>query len=227
MLEFQSFFWSLTMKALFVTATNTNVGKTYTTQKLIESFAKQGILVGVCKPIETGVDTEPVDAKALLASVQQYNPAFKTLQPKDITAYTFKLPAAPFCADLDKTIKIESIKTKIRELQKRCDLLIIEGAGGLMVPITQEYKMIDLAKELDLQTLLVTPSKLGCINDTLLSIEALKSANISFDWCVNIFEDKEAFSKVTQPYYDAHYKNWWSIDKGIEKFTRSITRILF
>lgn len=200
------------MKPLFITATNTNVGKTYTTLKLIESFSKQGISVGVCKPIETGVITEPLDAKALLEAVQKHNPKFKNLKPKDITAYTFCLPASPFCADTQKTIKIEVIKNKINELQKLCDLLIIEGAGGLMVPITKAYKMIDLAKELNLKTLLVTPSKLGCINDTLLSIEALKSYKISFEWCVNLFEDKEEFNKVTQPYYDAVFEEWWCLD---------------
>jgi len=200
------------MKMLFVTATNTNVGKTYTTIKLIESFSKQGILVGVCKPIETGVITEPLDAKQLLETVQKYNPNFSTLKPKDITAYTFKLPAAPFCADNHKTIDIQIIKDKIIELQQLCELLIIEGAGGLMVPITKNYKMIDLAKELNCKTLLITPSKLGCINDTELSIEALKSRDIDFDWCVNIFEDKDMFQKVTQPYYDAIYPHWWSLN---------------
>ena len=209
------------MNPIFVTATNTNVGKTYTTLKLIESFSKQGILVGVCKPIETGVITEPLDAKELLRAVQKYNPKFKTLKAKDITAYTFELPAAPFCADIKQTIKIEVIKNKITELQKLCDLLIIEGAGGLMVPITKEYKMIDLAKELNLQTLLVTPSKLGCINDTLLSIEALKNKNISFDWCVNVFEDKAEFSEVTKPYYDAVFEGWWRLDEGLKKFVNS------
>lgn len=207
------------MKPIFVTATNTDVGKTYTMVKLIESFAKQGISVGVCKPIETGVNTEPLDAKALLSTVQKYNPKFKNLEPKDITAYTFELPAAPFCADLAQTIKIEVIKNKIAQLQKLCNLLIIEGAGGLMVPITKEYKMIDLAKELELETLLVTSSKLGCINDTLLSMEALKSHHISFDWCVNIFLDQDEFSKVTQPYYDAVFPNWWSLDEGLDNFT--------
>ena len=206
------------MNSLFVTATNTNVGKTYTTLKLIESFSKLGISVGVCKPIETGVVTEPLDAQELLECVQKYNPNFKALKPKDITAYTFSLPAAPFCADHKKIIKIEKIKEKINELQKLCDLLIIEGAGGLMVPITKEYKMIDLAKELNLKTLLVTPSKLGCINDTLLSIEALKRHNISFDWCVNVFEDKDEFSEVTKPYYDAIFEGWWSLSEGLEKF---------
>lgn len=206
------------MKALFVTATNTNVGKTYTTLKLIESFSKLGISVGVCKPIETGVITQPLDAKELLECVQKYNPKFKELKPTDITAYTFELPAAPFCADLEQTIKIDVIKNKIDELQKLCDLLIIEGAGGLMVPITKEYKMIDLARELKLKTLLVTPSKLGCINDTLLSIEALKAHNISFDWCVNLFEDKDEFSEVTKPYYDAVFEGWWCLEENIDKF---------
>ena len=198
---------------LFVTATNTNVGKTYTTIKLIESFSKQGILVGVCKPIETGVITEPLDAKILLETVQKQNPNFSNLKPKDITAYTFKLPSAPFCADNKKTINIQIIKDKIIELKQLCDLLIIEGAGGLMVPITKSYKMIDLAKDLECKTLLVTPSKLGCINDTELSIEALKSRDIDFDWCVNIFENKEMFQEVTQPYYDAVYPNWWSLNE--------------
>jgi dethiobiotin synthetase len=210
------------VKSLFVTATNTNIGKTYTTIKLIELFAKQGILVGVCKPIETGVEDEPLDAKLLLETVQKYNPNFQGLKPIDITAYTFSLPSAPFCADLTKSIKIQTIKSKINDLQKRCDLLIIEGAGGLFVPITATYKMIDLAFELNFMTLLVTPSKLGCINDTLLSIEALKNKQIKFDWAVNLFEDKETFKKVTQPYYDAVFPNWWQIDKELEKFVKEL-----
>ena len=210
------------MKTIFVTATNTNVGKSYTTIKLIESLSQQGISVGVCKPIETGVTAEPLDAKLLLESVQQYNSNFLTLSPKEITAYTFELPSAPFCADTQKQISIQTIKDKIDQLQQLCDLLIVEGAGGLMVPITQNYKMIDLAKELNSKTLLVTPSKLGCINDTELSIEALKSREIAFDWCVNIFHDKEMFQEVTQPYYDAVYPNWWSLENGLKDFIDSI-----
>lgn len=212
------------MKPLFVTATNTSVGKTYTTVKLIESFAKQGISVGACKPIETGVEYEPLDAKVLLDTVKQYNHNFAELQPRDITAYTFELPAAPFCADLKQSIKIETIKNKIEELQKLCDLLIIEGAGGLMVPILQDYHMIDLAKELDLFNLLVTPSKLGCINTTLLSIEALQKYEMPFEWCVNLYEDKESFLKVTQPYYDSSFPNWWEFENGKEDFVKRYSR---
>ncbi len=207
---------------LFVTATNTNVGKTYTSIKLIESFSKQGILVGVCKPIETGVVTEPLDAKYLLETVQKYNPNFSHFKPKDITAYTFELPAAPFCADTKKIVNIEKIKEKIIELQQLCELLIIEGAGGLMVPITKNYKMIDLAKDLKCKILLVTSSRLGCINDTELSIEALKSREIPFEWCVNLFEDRDSFEKVTKPYYDAVFNEWWYLESGLKRFKKNI-----
>ena len=212
------------MKTLFVTATNTNVGKTYTTIKLIESLAQQGISVGVCKPIETGVEKEPLDAKALLEAVQQYNKNFETLKAKDITAYTFSLPSAPFSADIHKEIKIQEIKNKIYKLKEKCDILIIEGAGGLLVPITKEYQMIDLAQELDSMVLLVTPSKLGCINDTLLSIEALEHRKIKFDWTVNLFEDRDSFSEVTQPFYNEAFPNWWTVQNSLDSFIEKLIK---
>ncbi len=211
------------MKFLFVTATNTNIGKTFASLKLIENIAKHKIEVGVCKPIETGVIYEPIDAKKLLEQVQIYNKKFKSMRPKDITAYTFELPSAPFCADIKREIKIDKIKDKIRELSKLSDILIIEGAGGLFVPITKNYMMIDLAQELNAKVLLVTPSKLGCINDTLLSIEALKNRNIDFDWCINLYEDREEFRKVTQPFYDSYFnEKWWFLDSGLENFIEKI-----
>ncbi len=206
------------MSSLFITATNTDVGKTHTTLKLIEALAYKGYKVGVFKPIETGVSDIPPDATLLLEACQKVNENFKTLNPHDITAYTFTLPAAPFCADLQQTIDLRRILDKHEELSQLCDILLVEGAGGLMVPITKEYMIINLIKDLNAQTLLVTPSRLGCINDTLLSILALKTFNIDFDWCVNVYEDEESFSEVTQPYYDAVFPEWWSVDKGLQKF---------
>jgi dethiobiotin synthetase len=211
----------LCMQSLFITATNTNVGKTHTTLKLIEALWAKGLKVGVYKPIETGVTHTAPDATILLKACQKVNENFIKLTPLDITAYTFPLPAAPFCADTEKTILIEKIITKYHELSKLCDILLVEGAGGLMVPITKEYKMIDLIEELNIKTLLITPSRLGCINDTLLSIEALNSKDIDFDWCVNLYEDKDDFEKVTQPFYDTVFENWWSFNKGIKTFLNS------
>ena len=206
------------MQSLFITATGTNVGKTHTTLQLIEAFASKGLSVGVFKPIETGVTHTAYDASLLLKACQKVNENFKDLSPEDITAYTFPLPAAPFCADIDSTIKIQKIIEKHDELSKLCDILLIEGAGGLMVPITKEYMMINLIKELNSKTLLVTPSRLGCINDTVLSILALKTFDIDFDWCVNLYEDREDFEEVTKPYYDEVFPEWWSVENGLDNY---------
>ena len=208
------------MSSLFITATGTNVGKTRTTLKLIEALAAQGRKVGVFKPIETGVTDTAFDATILLEACQKVNENFKDFKPKDITAYTFPLPAAPFCADTSREIQIKRIMEKHEELSELCDILLVEGAGGLMVPITKEYMMINLIKEIAAKTLLVTPSRLGCINDTILSILALKTFDIDFDWCVNLYEDKESFKEVSQPYYDAVFPEWWAVDEGLEFFAK-------
>jgi len=211
----------LQVQSLFITATGTNVGKTYTTLKLIEALADKGLAVGVFKPIETGVQDTAPDASLLLKACQKVNENFKLLTTHDITAYTFALPAAPFCADIEHTVNLQKIIEKHNELSKLCDILLVEGAGGLMVPITKEYMMINLIKELGAKTLLVTPSRLGCINDTVLSILALKTFDVDFDWCVNVYEDKESFKEVTQPYYDEVFPEWWSVEDGIKRFISS------
>ena len=210
------------MQSLFITATGTNVGKTHTTLQLIEALASKGHKVGVYKPIETGVKDTAPDATILLKACQKVNASFCSLTVEDITAYTFALPAAPFCADTKQTIEIEKIIEKYHALSKLCDILLVEGAGGLLVPITKEYTMIDLIKELNIKTLLVTPSRLGCINDTILSIEALNAREIDFDWCVNVYEDREDFEKVTQPYYDAVFKRWWRVEEGLNSFIQTL-----
>ncbi|NPA27443.1 MAG: dethiobiotin synthase [Epsilonproteobacteria bacterium] len=203
-------------KILFITATNTNIGKTYASIQILKKLALIGYKVGACKPIETGVDNIPQDAHKLLTIVKQNNNRFKHLTPLDITAYSFKLPAAPFVADTKGIINIAKVCEKIMELSSYCDILVVEGAGGLMVPIKRDYFMIDLIKELDAKTLLVTPSYLGSINETLLSIKALEDKDIDFDWVVNLYRDKEEFKKITKPFYDAYFKEWQTLDEYIK-----------
>ena len=199
---------------LFITATNTNIGKTYASIKILEHLGKQGIKVGAFKAIETGVTDIPHDASALLSVCQKYNSNFKELNAYDLCAYTFSLPAAPFCADKQKQINITHILKKIKEIEQICDFLLIEGAGGLLVPITNDFFMIDLTEKIaPSKTLLVTPSHLGCINETLLSIQALQDRAIDFDWCVNLYKDKESFDEVTKPFYDAYFTKWFSLQE--------------
>ncbi len=75
-----------------------------------------------------------------------------------------------------------------------------------MVPIEENLFVIDIIKELESKAILITPSKLGCINDTLLSIEALKNREIDFEWYINLYEDKENFNEVSLPFLEKYFK---------------------
>ena len=87
--------------------------------------------------------------------------------------------------------------------------------------------MIDLIKffEID-KTLLVTPSKLGSINDTLLSIEALKNRNINFEWCVNLYEDKDSFFEVTYPFYEEYFEDIIILERDVKKLIDKIKNLI-
>ena len=76
----------------------------------------------------------------------------------------------------------------------------------MLVSIEKDLFIIDLIKEFDSEAILITPSKLGCINDTLLSINALKSKNIDFEFYINLYQDKNSFEKVSKPFLIDYFK---------------------
>lgn len=191
-------------KSIFITATNTDVGKTYACEKFLRYFAKAGLKVGYFKPCETGVVDFPLDGMKMLNLVKELNPSFKA-DIFDVVPYQFKLPAAPYVAKENTTIDINYLKEKKKFLESMCDVLIIEGAGGLMVPIEKDLFIIDLIKIFESEAFLITPSKLGCINDTLLSINALKSKNIDFEFFINLYLDIDSFEKVSKPFLLEHF----------------------
>lgn len=203
-------------KSLFITATNTDVGKTYASEKFLKYFAKAGLKVGYFKPFETGVVDFPLDGSKMLELVKNLNPSFD-VTINDVVPYQFKLPAAPYVAKENTIIDIEFLKEKKKYLEQFCDLLIVEGAGGLMVPIEKDLFIIDLIKEFDCEAILITPSKLGCINDTLLSINALKAKNIDFEFYINLYQDINSFEKVSKPFLLDYFKKL-NFLKDLEKF---------
>ena len=190
-------------KKIFITATNTNIGKTYTTKLLLQEYARDGFKVGVIKPIETGViNNEYLDANELFNLVKKLNSEFQKLTITDIVPISFKLPAAPAIASDFKHIDVKKIKNAILKLEKICDILLIEGAGGLYVPINQDYMMLDLIKELNIdKTLLITHCSLGCINDTLLSKMALDNNNIKNIIAFNCKDEDKNFNQISKPYF--------------------------
>ncbi|TLP36981.1 dethiobiotin synthase [Arcobacter arenosus] len=191
---------------LFISATNTDVGKTYACEKILKHYSNKGLKVGYFKPCETGVvNNTPLDGTKMLDLVKKLNPDFD-LDIKDVVPYQFELPAAPYVAKKDSDININFLKKQVTFLKSICDVLVIEGAGGLMVPIKKDLFIIDLIKEFNAKAVLISPSKLGCINDTLLSIEALKNRNINFDWYINLYEDKDSFDEVSRPFLEDYFK---------------------
>ncbi|MGB5867599.1 MAG: dethiobiotin synthase [Arcobacteraceae bacterium] len=195
-------------KIYFITATNTDVGKTYASEQFLKKFAKKGQKVGYFKPIETGVSDAPLDGSKLLKVAKNLNPDFD-FTIDEIVPYQFKLPAAPFVAKKKKPIQIDAIFSQTAKLLQKCDVLIIEGAGGLMVPILKNYFMINLIKDFqdkfDSKTILICSSVLGSINDTLLSQNALNQYNINYKWYINLHKDKKEFRKITLPFYKEYF----------------------
>ena len=189
-------------KRIFITATNTDIGKTYTSKLLLKEYASRGLKIGIIKPIETGVvDGVCPDGNELLQVVQELNDEFKALHVEDIVPITYELPAAPFVASDNKKLNLQKLDAAIEKVEKLCDVLIIEGAGGLYVPLDDNYMMIDLIEYLKAKTLLVTHCSLGCINDTLLSKKALEDKNLEHVIAFNCRKDDDSFTKVSEPYF--------------------------
>ncbi len=200
---------------LFITANNTDMGKTYTALKLIESLSKE-FRVGVFKPIETGVKEYPLDGKKLLKAVQKVNPEFNDITLEDIVPIQFELPAAPvICGN----VNFEKIDKAYNKLKKRCDILLIEGAGGIAVPVTNNFIMKDFIDYFNAKSLLVIGGKLGCINDLALNLNFF-TPDI---WAINLIE--ENFFTTTYPYLKQKYKEVLIIQNNLDKIIKKIKEV--
>ena len=189
-------------KRIFVTATNTDIGKTYTTALLLKEYASRGLRVGVIKLIETGVkDGVYPDGDILLSLVKELNVAMKDITITDIVPISYELPAAPYIASQGKALDFELLNAAIAKLEELCDVLVIEGAGGLYVPVDANFMMIDLIPFFNATALLVTHCALGCINDTLLSLQSLQNRNIDAMMVFNCREEDRDFATVSEPFF--------------------------
>lgn len=207
---------------IFITATNTDVGKTYTSLKLIEELGRRGLKVGVLKPIETGVVDEPLDGAKLLRVAQKTNPALMSFTCKDIVPIQFELPASPFVAKGKENIDLKALHVSFEKIAKISDIVLIEGAGGLMVPVDEELYMYNFIKEFGATALLVTHGNLGCINDTLLNLRLLDSLHVKYEWCVNLKENEEHFKEVTLPFYEKKFGEVLIVQKEMEKIVNKL-----
>lgn len=174
-------------QAFFITGTDTNVGKTYVACKLIADYVAQGYKVIGMKPVAAGC--ELVDGAWVNEDVLKLEAASNVKAPRSLTnPYSFKQPIAPHIAAENENVKIEIkvIQQAFKQLADMVDIVIVEGAGGFLVPLNKSETMADLAGALNLPIILVVGMKLGCINHSLLTVEAIKARNLRlYGWIAN------------------------------------------
>ena len=187
--------------AIFVTGTDTEIGKTVIAAGLALAFRERGIDVGIMKPAVTGCRThrgrrisEDVDY-LVGASGSDDDPAL-------VCPFMLRDPLAPeVAAGLeDVRIDIRKIASAFKKLSDKHEILIVEGAGGLLVPIKRKYFMIDLIAKLACPLIIVARPGLGTINHTLLSCEVARARNLDIAGIIiNNYPKRPSLAEKTNP----------------------------
>jgi len=166
-------------RGIFITGTDTGVGKTVITAGLAAVLKAEGLQVGVMKPIQTGAKLtngglESEDLKLLVK-------AAAIDEPQELTnPYCLALAAAPMLAAQEAGIQIDlaRIQQAYQRLAERYEVVLVEGAGGLLVPIHANYTFLDLVRDLGLPLLIVARATLGTINHTALTVACAQNAGV-------------------------------------------------
>jgi len=166
-------------QGLFITGTDTGVGKSLVTGGIAYLLRQQGLKVGVFKPIASGCRHE---REGLVSDDTEFLAycAGAEYPLHVITPVTYSTPAAPVtCAAIEGySVDYEAIATAYRYLCEQCDIVLVEGIGGALVPITETETILDLAVEFDLPTVIVARPNLGTINHSLLTVQAVRNAGL-------------------------------------------------
>jgi dethiobiotin synthetase len=175
----------------FITGTDTGIGKTFITCGLLSFLKLKNLKVVGLKPISAGVqifNKQKLNEDVFL--LKKYSNI--ELDYKDINYYSFDKGVSPHIviAQEDCNINFDVIKDNIKKIQSKADIVLIEGAGGYQVPIDVERRMSDLITYIDVPIILVVGVRLGCLNHTQLTYEAIKAKhNRIFGWIANIIEE--------------------------------------
>jgi dethiobiotin synthetase len=177
----------------FITGTDTGIGKTYCGCGLIRAARAAGVKCSGMKPFCTG-DTADVD---LIAAAGGNDVPQHLLNP-----VWLRPPLAPYAAAMleNRPIDITAVQRAYHELAAGHDLVLVEGAGGLLVPILRDYSFRDLAVDLDLSVILVAPNRLGMINHVLLNAESIAKAGLRLALVIlNELDPEPTLASQTNP----------------------------
>ena len=157
------------LDSLFITGTDTDIGKTYITAGLAVSLRQMNIDVGVMKPFAAGTPqkkgykSEDVE---ILANAAQVNESESLLNPQ-----FFPIPASPYTAwkNLKQKPRLNTVVSNFKKLSKLHEVLLVEGMGGIMTPILKNFYIIDLIKTMNIPAVIVTRNRIGTINHTIMT----------------------------------------------------------
>lgn len=168
------------MTGIFITGTDTDIGKTIVAAGLAGALKKKGYNTGVMKPVQSGAASRngllySQDAELMVMAAGSED------KEELVCPVLLKEALAPsVAAELEgRTVDLEKIKNAYMELERHHDLVIVEGAGGISVPVTEKFLMADLIKYLDIPVIIVARAGLGTINHTFLTVEYAKQRGIS------------------------------------------------
>lgn len=182
---------------IFITGTDTGVGKTVVAAAVAYSIAATGKSVAVMKPVQTGtVLAHTLDVQFVLRVLGREAPL------EEVCPYTYQAPLSPFVASqlVGEEIRVERIISAMQALRSGHDFLVAEGAGGLLVPITRGYFIADLAKEMGLPLVVVSRPGLGMLNHTLLTLECARARGLEVAGIViNGFPQSPGLAERTNP----------------------------
>ncbi|AHJ67517.1 Dethiobiotin synthetase [Granulibacter bethesdensis] len=171
------------LRPVFITATGTDIGKSYVTAGLIKAFIRAGQQIQALKPVLSGTAHPPTDADLLMKALQE-GPDADDLDLDEIAPWRFAAPLSPDMAaeQEGRSIPFDAL---IRHCAKpRTGQVLIEGVGGVMVPLDHSHTVLDWIAALQPRILLVAGTYLGTISHTLTALSALQARGLSVDWLV-------------------------------------------
>lgn len=178
-------------KTYFVTGTDTGIGKTYVTQKIMQRLKAQGKSVLGLKPIACGSDSKGNEDALVYLHENSLRLPYEVINP-----FLFQAPVSPHLASRleDKVLYAEKIAARMQGvLATEVDHIFLEGAGGVHSPINNQETVLDVMKALDLPVILVVGLRLGCLNHAFLSMQALKAAGLRVGtWVPNLIDPQMA-----------------------------------
>ena len=187
------------MQSLFITGTDTDVGKTYVTAGLAASFYEMGIDIGVMKPFAAGTAQKngfkSEDVKILSDAAHVSDPE-NLINPQ-----FFPIPASPYTAwkKLKTKPKIATVLSSFKKLSKLHDTILVEGMGGVMTPILKDYFITNLIKEMKIPTIIVTRTKVGTVNHTLMTVMMCQKYKIPIKGIIiNNFDNGYPINQLTK-----------------------------